>query len=122
MASTYASGKFAFGFCDRCGQRDRLRALRNLVIKQQKVNIKVCKECYERDHPQLMLGLIPVEVRQALRDPRVDNAQTESRDFQWGWNPVGGIHGYDGIRGYSPLTPNNLVINAVIGTYGVQVS
>ena len=49
----------------------------------------VCRECWEADHPQLMLGMYPVDDPQALRNPRPDRSYAASRDTQWGWNPVG---------------------------------
>jgi hypothetical protein len=34
--------------------------------------------------------------------------------FQWGWNPVGGASGFDTL-----LTPNYLVMQAIVGTVTV---
>jgi hypothetical protein len=118
MPNTFASGKHAIAECDRCGQRFKLLELKKLIIKTKQVSIKVCKECWEPDHPQLLLGMYPVNDPQALREPRPDNGYISSginidgdpsdgsRIFQWNWNPVGGSR--DG-----GLTPNdlNLVVN-----------
>jgi hypothetical protein len=68
-----------------------------LVIKTKQVNILVCPECWEEDHPQLQLGMYPVNDPQAVRNPRPDVSYYEqgndgaggSRVYQWGWNPVG---------------------------------
>ena len=122
MGNKFANGTRAIAICDRCGFQFRLSALRELIIKTKKVNIKVCSECWEEDQPQLQLGMYPVEDPQALRNPRRDNTYVQSglladgepgggsRDIQWGWAPVGGSRGFD-----AALTPNNLVLNVEVG-------
>jgi hypothetical protein len=138
MPNKFASGKWSIAECDRCGQRYKLTALRKLVIKTKQVNIKVCPECWEEDHPQLQLGMYPVEDAQAVREPRPDTSyqvsgtsglqivtngsgltgagtnEGGSRIFQWGWNPVGGSRGVDAY-----LTPNVLAMAVQIGTVTV---
>lgn len=101
MSNRFASGKRAISQCDRCGFRFKLQKLRSLVVKTKNVNILVCPECWEEDHPQLQLGMYPVDDPQALRNPRPDNSYVQaglnvngnptdgSRVIQWGWNPVG---------------------------------
>jgi hypothetical protein len=122
VGNKFANGTRAIAICDRCGFQFRLSALRELIIKTKKVNIKVCSECWEEDQPQLQLGMYPVEDPQALRNPRRDNTYFQSgiladgepgggsRDIQWGWAPVGGSRGFD-----APLTPNNLVLDVEVG-------
>jgi hypothetical protein len=142
MPNKFASGKWSIAECDRCGQRYKLTALRKLVIKTKMVNIKVCPECWEQDHPQLQLGMYPVEDAQAVREPRPDtsyqvsgtsglqinltgsadingigSSEGGSRVFQWGWNPVGGSQGVDAV-----LTPNNLAMAVEIGTVVVATT
>lgn len=126
MGNRFASGKIAIAMCDRCGFRFKLRQLRELVIKTKKVNILVCPECWDPDHPQLQLGMYPVDDPQALRNPRRDTTYVSagvntagyptdgSRDIQWGWAPVGGSSAND-----AGLTPNYLVLNIQIGTVTV---
>jgi hypothetical protein len=137
MGNRFASGKNAIAECDRCGQRYKLKQLKKEIIKLKNYDILVCPECWDPDHPQLQLGMFPVDDPQGLRDPRPDrsyvlsgtsgletNPQTGgttdagsgtnelgSRIFQWGWNPVGGSEGVD-----AALTPNNLVLTVSIGT------
>jgi hypothetical protein len=136
MPSKYASGKNSIAECDRCGFRYMLKELRKLTIKTKQVSIKVCKNCWEPDQPQLSLGLYPVNDPQAVREPRPDISyrqsgysglqitetagtsvdadgfpQTGSRVIQWGWAPVGGASGND-----AGLTPNALTSLCVIGT------
>jgi hypothetical protein len=101
MGNRFASGKRAISECDRCGFRFPLKELRSLVVKTKNINVLVCRSCWDPDHPQLLLGMYPVEDPQAVRNPRPDrsyfvsglladgsNAEG-SRIIQWGWNPVG---------------------------------
>lgn len=122
MPNRFASGKKAIAMCDRCGFQYMLKELRQLVIKTKNVNILVCQECWEADHPQLSLGLYPVDDPQAIRNPRPDTSYYEigndgaggSRMIQWGWAPVGGARADD-----TGLTPNDLVARGQVGTVTV---
>jgi hypothetical protein len=129
MPNRFASGKWAIAQCDRCNFRFPLKKLKSLVIKTKDVNILVCPECWEQDHPQLQLGMYPVDDPQALRNPRPDSnsyitsgvgadgsVSGGSRVIQWGWNPVGGAREYD-----VSLTPNNLLIRVELGSVTVDV-
>lgn len=102
MYSRFASGKHAIALCDRCGFQFKLKQLRTVIIKTKQVNLLVCPECWEQDHPQLQLGMYLVDDPQALRNPRPDNSRIESTDIQWGWNPVGL---------YNPLGLTGLISN-----------
>ena len=129
MPSKFASGKHAIAECDRCGQRFKLKKLKNLVIKTKNVNILVCSECWDPDQPQLQLGMYPVNDPQAVRNPRPDTSYVVSglasdgvpsggsRVFQWGWNPVGGARDFDTF-----LTPNDLIMRVQLGTVTVVVT
>jgi hypothetical protein len=142
MPSKYASGKNAIAECDRCGFRFKLKELRIETVKTKPYKVKVCRECWSPDQPQLQLGMWPVSDPQAVREPRPDvsyfvsgntglftsnvastnedNAGVPSggsRIFQWGWNPVGGSRQED-----SGLTPNNLVLQVSIGTVTVTTT
>lgn len=109
--------------CDRCGQQFKLAKLKSEVIKTKLYQIKVCPQCWDPDHPQLQLGMYPVDDPQAVRQPRNDlsyltaglnaegNATGGSRDIQWGWYPVGGARLND-----IGLTPNYLVATTYVGT------
>lgn len=81
MAGRFASKKRAHGFCDRCNFRAPLKQLRRLTINEKVVNLLVCDECWEPDHPQYRIGRVNVEDPQALRDPRPDPALEESREL-----------------------------------------
>jgi hypothetical protein len=116
MPTKYSSGKNAIAECDRCGQRYKLVQLKKLTIKTKLVSIKVCPTCWDPDQPQLQLGMYPVNDPQAVREPRPDISyygsginifgypDDGSRQFQWGWYPVGGSSSFD-----RKLTPNALV-------------
>ena len=129
MGNRFASGKNAIAQCDRCGQRFKLKILKTEIIKTKQYNLLVCPPCWDPDHPQLQLGMYPVDDPQALRNPRTDstyytagvntagNPTGGSRDIQWGWNPVGGSVSFD-----AALTPNYLVATAFVGTVVVSVT
>ena len=122
MPTKYASGKHSIAECDRCGQRYKLTELKKITIKTKQVNIKLCPECWDPDHPQLQLGLYPVNDPQGVREPRPDTsyavsglgtngyAEDGSRQFQWGWAPVGGASGFDTV-----LTQNDLIAIGQVG-------
>lgn len=139
MGNRFASGKRAIAECDRCGQRFMLKVLKTEVIKTKNYNLLVCQECWDPDHPQLQLGMYPVDDPQALRNPRPDRSylisgnsglqtninggtsqsgsgtnEAGSRVFQWGWAPVGGSSADD-----AGLTPNNLAMTISIGTVSI---
>lgn len=127
MGNRFANGIRAIAECDRCGQQFLLKKLRTEIIKQRKYQLLVCEECWDPDHPQLMLGTFPVEDPQALRNPRKDTTYIQagqnvdgfptggSRDIQWGWAPVGGASYFD-----AGLTPNYLVASTYVGTVAVS--
>lgn len=126
MGNRYASGKNSIAECDRCGQRFKLKILRKEVKKTKVYNLLVCQECFDPDHPQLQLGMYPVDDPQAVREPRPDQSYYQSgltsdnsigegsRVFQWGWNPVGGSSGIA-----EALTLNYLVAQGIVGTVTV---
>jgi hypothetical protein len=141
MPNQFASGKWAIAECDRCDQRFMLKELRTQTVKTKPYKIKVCHECWDPDHPQLQLGMYPVNDPQAVREPRPDvsylssgtnglqinltgigpnglgNPDMGSRVFQWNWNPVGGSRLFD-----SALTPDDLKGYGQIGTVTVVIS
>ena len=141
MSNRFASGKNAISECDRCGQRFKLKVLKTEIIKTKQYNLLVCPPCWDPDHPQLQLGMYPVDDQQALRNPRPDRSyvvsgtnglqldptgtgidgsgtnEGGSRIFQWGWYPVGGASGFD-----AELTPNNLVLVIELGTVTVTTT
>ena len=141
MPNKFASGKYAIAQCDRCDQRYLLKQLKTQILKTKPYKIKVCPTCWDPDHPQLSLGLYPVDDPQAVREPRPDvsylqsgtsglqinltgvgpdgfgNPELGSRIFQWGWNPVGGARLFD-----SELTSNDLIAIGQVGTVTVGIT
>jgi hypothetical protein len=129
MGNRFASGKKSIAMCDRCGQQFKLKRLKEEVIKTKRYNLLVCEECWDPDHPQLQLGMYPVDDPQAVRNPRKDTTYFTSgldsngflaggsRDIQWGWNPVGGARAND-----VGLTPNYLVATTSVGTVTITVT
>jgi len=114
------------------------------VIKTKNYELLVCNRCWDPDHPQLQLGMYPVDDPQGLRNPRPDrsyitsgnsglqidkanNSDTTilgtgtneggSRIFQWGWNPVGGAQANDYM-----LTPNDLALIINIGQVTISTT
>jgi len=125
MPNQFSSGKFSIAECDVCGFRYKLSQLKQLVIKTKNTNILACNTCWDPDHPQLQLGMYPVNDPQAVRQPRPDisyyeegnNGAGGSRVIQWGWNPVGGARSFD-----DGLTPNDLVAVGQVGTVTVTTT
>jgi len=139
MANRFASGKHAIAECDRCGQRYKLKVLKREVIKTKNYELLVCPACWDPDHPQLQLGMYPVDDPQGIRNPRPDRSYYQSglsglqvingastnvdasgfpeggsRVFQWGWRPVGGVSAND-----AGLTPNALTSAGVVGSVSI---
>jgi hypothetical protein len=87
MPHSFASEKKAFGFCDQCFFRYPLKKLRTLTVKGRIINLRVCPECWDPDHPQLWVGVFPIDDPQALRNARPDIALNEERGL-FAFNPV----------------------------------
>ena len=141
MPNRYASGKYSIAQCDRCNFRFKLKDLKTQTVKTKPFKIKVCRNCWDPDQPQLQLGMYPVDDPQAVQEPRPDNSYLQSgnnglqinitgvgpdgfgspemgsRVIQWGWNPVGGSRGPD-----AGLTPNDLVQQVIVGTVTVTTT
>jgi hypothetical protein len=142
MSNRFASGKWAIAECDRCDQRFKLKVLKREIIKTKNYELLVCPECWDPDHPQLQLGMYPVDDPQGLRNPRPDRSYVASgntglqilhgngtsvleqgfqgegsRNIQWGWRPVGGASLND-----NGLTPNYLSLAVVIGTVTISTT
>lgn len=127
MSNRFSSGKNAIAQCDRCGFRFKLKELKTEVVKTKPYNVRVCPSCWDPDQPQLQLGMYPVEDPQAVRNPRPDTTYVTagvgsdgeltggSRIIQWGWAPVGGARD-------NGVTPNDLIIQAQLGTVAVLTS
>ena len=86
---SYASGKYAFGYCDRTGFRYPKKDLVPQIVNQRPTGLLVGKDVLDKDQPQLQLGKVRLDDPQALRNPRPDQSLDESREL-FSWNPVGG--------------------------------
>ena len=129
MGNRFTAGKRAISECDRCGFRFKLKNLKGIIVKTKFIQVMVCPECWDPDHPQLLLGMYPVDDPQALRNPRPDRSYVTagttvnnslsqgSRIIAWGWNPVGGSRLFDSV-----LTPNPLATVGSIGTVTVSIT
>jgi hypothetical protein len=129
MGNRFSSGKNSIAECDRCGFRFKLTDLKREVVKTKNYELLVCGPCWDPDHPQLQLGMYPVDDPQGVRNPRPDRSYLTSgiledgsigegsRVFQWGWNPIGGARGFD-----DPLTPNDLIGVGQLGTLTVTTT
>ena len=69
MSSLYATGRYALGICDRCGQQYRY-----LELRLEWNGLKVCPECYEPKAPQLD-PFTPPPDPQALYQPRTERKE-----------------------------------------------
>jgi len=87
--SSFAAGKYAFGYCDRTGFRYAKKDLVPQIENQRPTGLMVGKDVLDKDQPQLQLGKIRMDDPQALRNPRPDQSLDESRQL-FAWNPVGG--------------------------------
>ena len=105
----YASDKNAYGISDRSGFRYRLKDMR-----VEWTGAKVGKDEFETKHPQLFPPRVGPDP-QALKNPRPESNLEDQRNFQYGWNPVGGIG--DGI-----LTPNTFILKGEVGNITVAIS
>lgn len=79
MSGYYATGKRALGICDRCGFQFKLKELKEVVVNDEPSNLRVCRECWEEDHPQNRQGKMKIYDPQALHDARPDDGETASR-------------------------------------------
>jgi len=127
--SGYASGKRAFGFCDRTGFRYRLRDLVPQIEDGRPNGMLVGRDVLDKDQPQLQLGRIRMNDPQALRNPRPDLGFDESRALS-AFDPVGGgntalgsrtvgldMSGHVGLVQIQIIQPDSVVnVTGVVGT------
>lgn len=79
VSPKFASGKYAWGMCDRCGIRARLLSLRVETQMGRINNLKTCEACWDPDHPQNFLPKFVQNDPQALRGARPDTGLAQSR-------------------------------------------
>ena len=86
---SYASGRYAFGYCDLTGFRYPLKDLVPQIVNGRPTGLRVGKDVVSPDQPQLQLGRLRLDDPQALRNPRPDQSLDESRRL-FAFDPVGG--------------------------------
>ena len=102
----YAAGKRAIGYCDRCSWEYPLKSLKKERVNGEQQSLKVCPTCFDKDHPQNLIGKQNYEDSQALREPRVDTGLVDSRDG----NSI--VHLFkDGISGWVPTASSLELLN-----------
>ena len=105
----YATGKKAFGFCDRTGFRYLLKDLKREFIGGNRTGFMVGKDVWDKDQGQNFQGRYKFIDAQALPFSRPDSNMAESRRL-FAFNPVGnGNANGDG----------NLIIEGDIGKVNV---
>ena len=87
--SRFATGKLAYGFCDRGGHRVPLKDLVPQYENRRPNGLLVDKTMLDIDHEQLQVGRVDSGDNQTLQDPRPDTARKESTAL-FAFNPVGG--------------------------------
>lgn len=83
---SYASGKHAYGICDRTGFRYPLEDLIWEFQDGHRTGFRVGRDVVDPDQPQNFLGRIRVVDPQSLLNPRPDVSPGRGL---FGWNPVG---------------------------------
>lgn len=79
VSPKFASGRYAWGNCDRCGIRARLLTLRLESKLGRQIAIRTCESCWDADHPQNFLPKFVQNDPQALRWARPDTGAQPSR-------------------------------------------
>lgn len=77
----FATGKHAYGFCERCGFRYPYGELKAEAYKGVPKHNRVCPDCWDEDHPQNFVGTFVVDDPQALRRPAPDVGLAEINAF-----------------------------------------
>lgn len=90
---SWATGKNAFGFCDRCGQRYAIAELRQQVVNRVLTDLRVCPECMDIDHEQYGLDRVDATDVFTLQYSRPDQSQSVARSL-FGFGPVLGVDGH----------------------------
>ena len=94
---SYASGKYAFGYCDRTGFRYKLKDMVEQYEGGRPTGLRVGRDVVDKDQPQLQLGRFNTDDPEALRNARPDGGLAESRRL-YAWDPVGGGNSALGSR------------------------
>lgn len=110
-----ATGKRAFGYCDRTGKRYLLKDLRVQYVNGRPSGLMVGKDMLDIDHEQLRIGEVDASDDQSLVNARPDQNMQESRSLS-AWDPVGG-----GVTEFGTRTVG-LTMSGKIGQVRVEVA
>lgn len=83
--------KHALAICDICKRVCKYTSLSDDIVNRRKTGLRVCKQCVDKDNPQLWVGEKDKRDPQALRNPRSDRAQNIASRGYWGWSPVAAL-------------------------------
>jgi len=108
----YATGKYAFGFCDRTGFRYPLKDLKREFVGGNPTGFLVGKDVWDKDAAQNFQGRYVFQDAQALPYARPDQNLDESRRL-FSFDPVGNGNGGGG---------GNLIITTDVGSVTVITS
>ena len=79
------------GLCDRCGQRYHLKDLKEEDILGRLTGITVCKQCYDKSHPQLDTRGVRTDDKQSVPNAQSDMGELADSRRLSGFQPfVGG--------------------------------
>ena len=106
----YATGKYAFGFCDRTGFRYPLKDLKREFVGGNPTGFLVGKDVWDKDAAQNFQGRYVFQDAQALPYARPDQNLDESRRL-FSFDPVGNGGG-----------GGNLIITTDVGSVTVTTS
>ena len=70
-----ATGKYAFGICDRTGFRYPINELVYEFENGKRTGLRVGRDVADRDHPQNFIGRVKTDDPQSLRDARPDRIE-----------------------------------------------
>lgn len=75
-----ARGKIALAICDICGLSCSYLELKEPIRDSQPTGLKVCKDCFDKDHPQYKVGDLIITDAISLEDPRPDRPRSGYTD------------------------------------------
>jgi hypothetical protein len=90
VSPKFATGKYAWGECSRCGCRAKLLSLRTETTMGRVNNIRTCETCWDAEHPQNFLPKFVQNDPQALRNARPDTGLEQSRTLKPAGNWING--------------------------------
>lgn len=85
------------GICDRCGRTVEHNELKSEVERGKSKGNMVCDECFDSDHPQNWVGMVPVSDRQSVPSAQPEPNAKSDRSL-YGFNPVGAPGNYLIVR------------------------